>query len=170
MFLGYLPDIASKFKKNEVLGRVFGYLFDVLDENSEAHKRITSLKPQEEFIVHFDGGARAIEQAYYTKTPKEAFYESHSEMVDFQMVVCGKEIFFVAPHSLCKIKSPLDSTKDLIEYYPSTFLSSIQLFAGNLAVFEAIDVHAGGISTNAESTLVQKVVVKVPKQFVKLNF
>ncbi len=82
MFLGYLPDIASKFKKNEVLGRVFGYLFDVLDENSEAHKRITSLKPQEEFIVHFDGGARAIEQAYYTKTPQEAFYESHSEMVD----------------------------------------------------------------------------------------
>lgn len=170
MFLGYLPDVANKFKKNEVLNKVFGYLFDALDEESEVYHRITSLQAKEEFVVHFDGGARAIEQAYYTKSPKEAFYESHQAMVDFQMVVHGKEIFFVAPNSLCEVKNPLDSTKDLIEYYPSAFLSSIQLFPGNLAVFEGLDVHAGGISSNAESSLVQKVVVKVPKEFVKLNF
>lgn len=170
MFLGYLPDIASKFKKNEVLSKVFGYLFDALDENSEVYERITALKAGEEFIVHFEGGARAIEQAYNTKTPKEAFYESHCEMVDFQMVVRGKEIFFVAPNSLCEVKNPLDSARDLIEYHSSPFLSSIQLFPGNLAVFESLDVHAGGISTNAESALVQKVVVKIPKNLVKLNF
>lgn len=115
-------------------------------------------------------GVRAIEQAYNTKMPKEAFYESHSEMVDFQMVVFGKEIFFIAPNSLCEIKNPLDDARDLIEYHASAFLSSIQLFPGNLAVFESLDVHAGGISANAESSLVQKVVVKVPKQYVKLNF
>ncbi len=170
MFLGYLPDVANKFKKNEVLSKIFGYLFDALDQDSEVYQRITSLREGEEFIIHFEGGARAIEQAYQTKTPQKAFYESHQKMVDFQMVVCGKEIFFVAPNSLCEVKNPLDSTRDLIEYHSSPFLSSIQLFPGNLAVFESLDVHAGGISTNAESTLVQKVVVKVPKELVKLNF
>lgn len=170
MFLGYLPDVANKFKKNEVLGRVFGYLFDALDADSEVHKRICALNAKEQFEVYFDGGAKAIEQAYYTKTPKDAFYESHSQMVDFQMVVEGREIFFVAPHSLCEVKTPLDSTKDLIEYYPSAFISSVQLFVGNLAVFEPLDTHAGGIATDANATLVKKVVVKVPKEYVKLNF
>ena len=170
MFLGYLPDVANKFKKNEVLSRIFGYLFDALDESSEVHQRIIALKAGEEFVVYFEGGVRAIEQAYNTKMPKEAFYESHSEMVDFQMVVFGKEIFFIAPNSLCEIKNPLDDARDLIEYHASAFLSSIQLFPGNLAAFESLDVHAGGISANAESSLVQKVVVKVPKQYVKLNF
>lgn len=170
MFLGYLPDIAGKFKKNEVLSKVFGYLFDALDTESDVYKRICTLDAGEQFELFFDGGAKAIEQAYYTKTPKDAFYESHNEMVDFQMVVFGKEIFFVAPNSLCKIKAPLDSTKDLIEYYPSTFISSVQLFPGNLAVFEALDVHAGGIATDSNVAIVKKVVVKVPKDFVKLNF
>ncbi|WDL74993.1 YhcH/YjgK/YiaL family protein [Helicobacter winghamensis] len=170
MFLGYLPDCASKFKKNEVLSKVFGYLFDALDTESEVYKRICSLEAGAQFEMHFDGGARAIEQAYYTKSPKEAFYESHSQMVDFQMVVEGREIFFVAPNSLCEIKTPLDSTKDLIEYYPSAFISSVQLFSGNLAVFESFDTHAGGIATDSSVTLVKKVVVKVPKEYVKLGF
>ncbi|MBX7491194.1 YhcH/YjgK/YiaL family protein [Helicobacter turcicus] len=170
MFLGYLPDTASKFKKNEVLSKVFGYLFDVLDENSEAHQRICALEIGKKFEVFFDGGAKAIEQAYNTKSPKDAFYESHIEMVDFQMVVQGREIFFVSPNTLCEIKKPLDSATDLIEYHPSAFISSVQLFPGNLAVFEAIDVHAGGIATDSNFTPVKKVVVKVPKEYVKLNF
>lgn len=169
MFVGYLPDIAKKFKKNEILAKVFGYLYDVLDEDSEVFRRISKMQAGETFEVYFDGGVKAIEQAYYTKSPKEAFYESHQEMVDFQMVINGKEIFFVAPNSLCEIKTPLDSTKDLIEYHPSPYCSSILLFGGNLAVFESIDVHAGGIATNT-SELVQKVVVKIPKDLVKLNF
>ena len=86
-----------------------------------------------------------------------------------KVFINGKEIFFVAPNSLCEIKTPLDSTKDLIEYHPSPYCSSILLFGGNLAVFESIDVHAGGIATNT-SELVQKVVVKIPKDLVKLNF
>ncbi|MCI5969011.1 YhcH/YjgK/YiaL family protein [Helicobacter sp.] len=170
MFLGYLPDCASKFKKNEILSQVFGYLFDALDTESEVHKRICSLKDGEQFEVPFDGGAKAIAQAYHTKIPKEAFYESHSQMVDFQMVVEGKEIFFVAPNSLCAVKTPLDSTKDLIEYYPSAFISSVQMFRGNLAVFETIDVHAGGIATDSKPTLIKKVVIKVPKEYVTLEF
>lgn len=168
MFLGYLPDIANKFKTNAVLSEVFSYLFDVLDLESALHKRICSLEVGEKFETLLQGGAKGIAQAYYTKSPKEAFYESHSEMVDFQMVVEGKEIFFVAPSSLCEVKKPLEC--DLIEYAPSPFISSIQLFCGNLAVFEAFDVHAGGISTDAEQIRVRKVVVKVPREYVQLNF
>ena len=115
MFVGYLPDIAKKFKKNEILAKVFGYLYDALDEDSEVFRRISKMQAGETFEVYFDGGVKAIEQAYYTKSPKEAFYESHQEMVDFQMVINGKEIFFVAPNSLCEIKIPLDSTKDLVK-------------------------------------------------------
>lgn len=170
MFLGYLPDAASKFKNNAVLGQVFGYLFDVIDDESDEHKRVCALGVGEEFVVHFEGGAKAIAQAYYTKSPKDAFYESHVAMVDFQMIVDGREIFFVAPSSLCEVKSPLDTAKDLIQYHPSPFISSVQMFRGNLAVFEAIDVHAGGIATDSNFTLVKKVVVKVPREHVKLNF
>lgn len=57
MFLGYLPDVANKFKKNEVLSRIFGYLFDALDESSEVHQRIIALKAGEEFVVYLKGGA-----------------------------------------------------------------------------------------------------------------
>ena len=169
MFVGYLPDIIGKFKKNEVLTKVFGYLWEAIDEESEVFARISNLKAGETFEVYFDGRAKAIEHAYLTKTPQEAFYESHQAMVDFQMLINGKEIFFVSPHSLCEIKTPLDSTKDLIEYHKSPYTSSILLFRGNLAVFESIDVHAGGISVNT-SELVQKVVVKIPKELIKLNF
>lgn len=168
MFLGYLPDLAKKFKANAVLGEVFYYLFDALDLESELHKRISSLEAGESFETLLQGGAKGIAQAYYTKSPKEAFYESHSAMVDFQMVVEGKEIFFVAPNSLCEVKKPLEY--DLIEYAPSPFISSIQLFCGNLAIFEDFDVHAGGISTNTEQTRVRKVVVKVPREYVRLSF
>lgn len=169
MFLGYLPDLAQKFKKNEVLAKIFSYLYDAMEEGSEVHSRIKKLKDGENFIVHFDGGTKAIEQAYNTKDSSKAFYESHKEMVDFQMVVSGKEAFFVAPHSLCKVKNPYLKEKDLIEYYPSAYISTLLLFNGNLAVFEANDVHAGGISIK-ESGLVHKTVVKIPKELIKLNF
>ena len=76
MFVGYLPDIAKKFKKNEILAKVFGYLYDALDEDSEVFRRISKMQAGETFEVYFDGGIKAIEQAYYTKSPKEAFYES----------------------------------------------------------------------------------------------
>ncbi len=169
MFVGNLVDIANKFKKSEILSKIFGYLFDALDTENEVNRRICELNAGEKFEVFFDSGVKAIEQAYFTKDPKDAFYESHVEMVDFQMVVSGKEIFFVAPHSLCVIKNELDKEKDLIEYKPSPYISSIQLFPGNLAVFESIDVHAGGISSG-EKTLVKKIVIKVPKELIKLNF
>ena len=169
MFVGYLPDLAKKFHKSEILAKVFGYLYDALEEGNEVYQRITNLKSGETFEVHFGEGVRAIEQAYQTKSPKEAFYESHKKMVDFQMVVSGREIFFVAPHSLCEVKVPYDNQKDLIEYHPSPYASSLLLFRGNLAVFEPNDVHAGGIAPD-KIELVQKVVVKVPKDLVKLNF
>ena len=169
MFLGYLPDIANKFKKNAVLGRVFDYLYYALDEDNAVHKRICALQNGETYEVELEGGARAIEQAYQTKSPQKAFYESHIAMVDFQMVVSGVELFFIAPNTLCEVKQPLDSKRDLIEYAPSKFCSSIQLFPGNLAVFEPIDTHAGGIAIS-EPMDIKKVVVKVPKECVKLNF
>ena len=169
MFLGYLPDIANKFKKNAVLGRVFDYLYYALDDDNAVHKRICALQNGETYQVELEGGARAIEQAYQTKSPQKAFYESHIAMVDFQMVVSGVELFFIAPNTLCEVKQPLDSKRDLIEYAPSKFCSSIQLFPGNLAVFEPIDTHAGGIAIS-EPMDIKTVVVRVPKECVKLNF
>ena len=169
MVLGYLPDIANKFKKNAVLGRVFDYLYYALDDDNAVHKRICALQNGETYEVELEGGARAIEQAYQTKSPQKAFYESHIAMVDFQMVVSGVELFFIAPNTLCEVKQPLDSKRDLIEYAPSKFCSSIQLFPCNLAVFEPIDTHAGGIAIS-EPMDIKKVVVKVPKECVKLNF
>lgn len=169
MFVGYFSDILRKFKKSESLLKVCSYLDEALDEESEIYHRITNLGANESFEVCLGEGIKVIEQAYYTKSPKEAFYESHQEMVDFQMVLKGREIFFVAPHSLCEVKKPYDKERDLIEYYPSVYASTLLLFNGHLAVFETNDVHAGGISI-AERELVQKIVVKIPQKLIKLNF
>ncbi|TLE15623.1 YhcH/YjgK/YiaL family protein [Helicobacter apodemus] len=169
MFVGYFPDILRKFKKSESLLKVCSYLNEALDEESEVYHRITHLGANESLEVCVDEGIKSIEQAYYTKSPKEAFYESHQEMVDFQMLLKGREIFFVAPHSLCEIKNPYNRDKDLIEYYPNIYASTLLLFRGNLAVFEANDVHAGGIFIG-QSELVQKIVVKIPQKLIKLNF
>ena len=54
MFVGYLPDIAKKFKKNEILAKVFGYLYDALDEDSEVFRRISKMQAGETFEVYFD--------------------------------------------------------------------------------------------------------------------
>ena len=90
MFVGYLPDIAKKFKKNEILAKVFGYLYDALDEDSEVFRRISKMQAGDNFGVYFVGGAKAIEQAYYTKSSQEAFYENHQEMVAFPKAINGK--------------------------------------------------------------------------------
>ena len=122
MFVGYFSDILRKFKKSESLLKVCSYLDEALDEESEIYHRITNLGANESFEVCLGEGIKVIEQAYYTKSPKEAFYESHQEMVDFQMVLKGREIFFVAPHSLCEVKKPYDKERDLIEYYPRVYV------------------------------------------------
>lgn len=170
MFIGYLYDIESKFNKSEPLKNVFKYLQDALDENSETNIRISSLKSNEKHEVELSDGIISIEQAYITKQPQDAFYESHIKMVDFQMVINGSEIFFVAPTSLCQVKNQLKG--DVIEYFPSRFASSINLSNGMLAVFEENDVHAGGIHAIQSNTnnLVQKVVLKIPKELIKLKF
>ena len=49
MFVGYLPDIAKKFKKNEILAKVFGYLYDALDEDSEVFRLISKMHAGETF-------------------------------------------------------------------------------------------------------------------------
>lgn len=170
MFFGFLPDIQSKFKKRDELKAVFSYLNEALDETSEMNIRISSLKAGDKNEIKLTDSIIAIEQAYLTKAPQEAFYESHKEMIDFQMVINGNEIFFVAPTFVCEVKTPLKD--DVIEYFPSKFASSLNMFKGALAVFESNDVHAGGISGIQSSTqnLVQKVVVKIPKNLIKLNF
>ena len=75
----------------------------------------------------------------------------------------------IAIKILCEIKNPYNRDKDLIEYYPNIYASTLLLFRGNLAVFEANDVHAGGIFIG-QSELVQKIVVKIPQKLIKLNF
>ncbi|PZT48888.1 hypothetical protein B6S12_00920 [Helicobacter valdiviensis] len=169
MFLGYLEEIGKKFQKSEALKAVFYYLYELLDEESERFMKLSKLEANQNYEEEIGFGIKAIPQCYFTKEPQKAFYESHQEMVDFQMVCEGREAFFVAPKELCKIKTPYNPQKDLQEYYPTPYCSTLLLFRGNLAVFEESDVHAGGIQIK-ESELVKKVVLKVPRELVKLNF
>ena len=106
MFVGYLPDIAKKFKKNEILAKVFGYLYDALDEDSEVFRRISKMQAGETFGVYFYGGVQAIEQGYSTKSPKEAIFESHQEKVNFKKGINRQGNFFFSPNNLFGIKTP----------------------------------------------------------------
>lgn len=121
-------------------------------------------------------GIRAIEQAYYLKPYKEAFFESHRKFVDFQLVIKGYEYFCIGDRSAFSIEIPYNESKDLIVYEfqrqisqnPQT--SQIYLGAMDLAIFMPEDIHAGGLiyqNTN-EKLIVKKTVIKVPVGLIKI--
>lgn len=175
MFLGKLGLLESKFRRTEALKSVWEYLVGVIYVDSESYLRVMGLKEEEINRVDLGGGIFAIEQCYETKLAKEAFFESHLQMVDFQLVLEGREVFFVAPRSVCVPKDlpqkhrEENLQKDLVEYSPCSLASSVLLFDGMLAVFEKDDVHAGGIVFGQKS-LIKKTVVKVPRQLLQMGF
>lgn len=109
------------FKAYPQLNVVKEYISQALNPQSEIHKRISTLQiPQSqdriEVSYSLDCGIRAIEQSYYLKPAKNAFFETHRVYLDFQLVISGYEYMCIGNKDTFDIKIPYDETRDLIVY------------------------------------------------------
>lgn len=165
-FVGKLYDMRAMFHTQALLG-IYAYLSNACTKGSCEFERILS----GEQTIQLDSGAFAIEQSYHLKDLSKAFYETHRNYVDLQLVVQGEEIFSIAAASDCAIKDPYNAQKDLITYHPPKHSSTLHLSAGMLAVFFPYDVHSGGLGAESLGIKpVYKSVVKVPVDLLAPRF
>ena len=109
------------FKAYPQLNVVKEYISQALNPKSEIHKRISTLQiPQSQDRIEvsypLDCGIRAIEQSYYLKPMKNAFFETHRVYLDFQLVISGYEYMCIGDKDTFDIKIPYDESRDLIVY------------------------------------------------------
>lgn len=109
------------FKAYPQLNAIEEYISQALNPQSEIHKRITTLQiPQTQDRIEvsypIENGIRAIEQSYYLKSAKNAFFETHKAFLDFQLVISGYEYMCIGDKDTFDIKVPYDESRDLIVY------------------------------------------------------
>ncbi|PAF43958.1 YhcH/YjgK/YiaL family protein [Helicobacter sp. 11S02596-1] len=178
--IGKLHSLGSLFGKTQDLQALYTYLDNAITPAHAIYERICSTPLGAENKFDLGGGMFCIEQTYALKDPNDAFYESHQEYIDFQLMVSGVEFFAIGDPADFAIKSPYDPKKDLIVYEKSLQTSIIRLDSGTLAIFFETDIHAGGLDMpdfeypqprqpphQATPKIVSKSVVKVPKSLIK---
>lgn len=109
------------FKTYPQLNIVKEYICEALNPQSEIHKRISTLQiPQSQDRIEvsypLEYGIRAIEQSYYLKSAKNAFFETHKAYLDFQLVISGYEYMCIGDKDTFDVKIPYDEARDLVVY------------------------------------------------------
>ena len=164
---GKLKSLENLFKKTQAIQNLYSYLFEAQNHNSSIFKRI--LQTQGENKIPLGDGMFAIEQSYCLKDRDFAIFETHTQYVDFQLVIQHQELFLIGDKTDFK-ESAHYHDRDVINYHQDfEKTSKLLLQAGMLAIFFDYDVHAGGIITNNYQDRVFKTVVKVPKELLKLK-
>ncbi|WP_121020421.1 YhcH/YjgK/YiaL family protein [Helicobacter vulpis] len=159
---GKLSSLAPLFGKTVELEFLCAYLQSVLDK---AHPHHQSLMEQavESVKRDLDHGIHAMQIVYH---PTHGLLETHRQYIDFLLVVQGKEqVVFGDRADLC-VQTPYDPKRDQETYADSPLLSAVCMHAGMLGVFLDYDAHT---TRPISDDLVRKVVVKVPKNLIKLK-
>lgn len=156
--------VRQLFKDEKDFKRVYDYLDSACVIEGEIYTRILNTNGE---VSHDLGNEiRAIEQSYQLKEDKDAFFESHIKFVDFQLIVAGAEFFALSDKNSLEIKTPLDSSRDLIVYNAPNLYTKLYLDFGSLAIFYDKDIHAGGLGYGIienKGGKVFKSVLKVPR-------
>lgn len=140
----------------------FDYLEEVFRTEGEARRRLQTLEAGKAHRVELPHGLYAMEQAYFTKTRAEGFFESHRRYVDLQVVVEGAELMGLADIGKLTVTQPFEAERDVIIYADFPSASSLRFDAGEAAVYFPEDGHMPGLRLGHEATLVRKTVVKLP--------
>lgn len=159
------------FERSEPLLRLREYLHSALDGTLSIV--IETMHVGERKIEDIGYGMRAIFECYRTKVAGEAFFESHRQYVDFQLVVSGQERFWIGEAEDCVVQAPYDEERDLVVYVSPNMQVNpqfITLCPRSLAIFFPNDVHAGGLQVSDENgDIVHKCVIKVPVGLLRLE-
>ena len=103
----------------------------------------------------------AIVQRYTTKPMAQARFEAHRRYADVQFIVTGREKVLWAPlESLRDVAEPYSTEKDITFFDMVPEPVSVDLRAGQFAVFFPEDGHAPGLEWASPGDVL-KVVVKV---------
>lgn len=99
----------------------------------------------------------------YTTEPKEARRpEKHNAYIDVQFVARGSETIWYAP--LCDkhvVMEDRAASDDVIFYEDAHEANCVNLSAGDFAVFFPWELHRPNCNPTAQSSQVQKIVVKI---------
>lgn len=159
--IGSLETIRSQAAKVPSFQKSFAYLEEVARPGTEANKRLLGVAVGSSNRVELGDGVFALEQAYNTKARNEGKWESHRKYIDIQVVVVGDEIIEVAEISHLTVAEDLTPTKDLIFFKEYDAGTQVRLKNGEAAILFPPDGHKPCVKVS-QSTLVRKVVVKVP--------
>lgn len=164
-----LDNIKSLLLSKDELRDVYELLESCINDKYNKDKFMKNTR------IDLNNGIFAILQTYKLKKRKNAFFETHKKYIDFQFTISGAECFIIGDYKNFKVKKEYDEIKDLIIYKSSKKASSIISLQSTLCIFFPTDVHAGGIysnnlKTSFKQSRVYKVVVKIPKDLINLNF
>ena len=139
----------------------FAYLGECFHPGTAAYQRVRSIEVGKQERTELGGGAFALEQVYLSKPRPDAFFESHKQYIDVQVIVEGDEFIEVADIAKLSVKEDKTPAKDVIIYELADNVTALRLGAGEAVVLFPIDGHMPGVAIKAP-TLVRKIVVKVP--------
>ncbi len=108
-----------------------------------------------------ENGIKYMCQSYLTSSPKERKLEAHRKYVDIQFVVEGAERMLCGRVSDFKSAEPYDEEKD-VEFFEGELPDSLDVGAGEFAVFFPEDLHQPGCFSRDAPAPVKKVIVKLP--------
>ncbi|EAI6283966.1 DUF386 domain-containing protein [Campylobacter coli] len=138
---------------------VFNYLSRCVNPDSKEFARLHAYKEGTFKKIKLTEDIFALEQAYFTKNESQAFFESHRDYMDIQLIVSGEEKIEFGNKELFEIEKEYDETKDLIVYKKPKFsVSSLVLNTNDIAIFYPEDVHMPGLSIEHSSYVIKTVI------------
>lgn len=141
---------------------VVPYVAEVLTPGTPAHGRLLARAAGETGRVELGGGCFALEQAGPTRARSAGRFESHRRYVDVQVVVAGVEGMEVADVARLRVDGAYDAERDLLFYADPGRASTLEVRAGELAVFFPEDGHMPSLRLPGAAEFVRKTVIKVP--------
>ncbi|MFM1747831.1 MAG: hypothetical protein RLZZ188_1497 [Verrucomicrobiota bacterium] len=160
--IGSFATVREQCPRTPGFAAALAYAAEVLRAGSAARARLLAIEPGKSARVELEGGAFAMEQAYFTKARAEGFFESHRRFIDVQVVVAGDEVIEVVDAARSAVQVPYDAERDFTHHADATGASVVRLGAGDVAVFFPTDVHLPGLRSGGSAVAVRKTVVKVP--------
>lgn len=159
---GTFPTVRAQSASDPRFAAAHRYVAELLDPNSEAHRRLGAIAAGGSGRVELSDGAFAVEQVYHAKPRADVFLESHRKYIDVQVIVAGEERMEVADISRLKESQGYLEEHDYLKYADTKATSHLAMVAGNVAIFFPADGHLSTLRPEAGPVLVRKAVVKVP--------
>jgi YhcH/YjgK/YiaL family protein len=158
---GSLTTLCAQLAHADRFQATFAYLEDCFRPGTAAYRRLRALAVGQQERTELTDGAFGLEQVYLSKPRPEAFFESHKQYIDVQVIVEGEEFIEVADIASLSVKEDRTPAKDVLIYHVAENASVLRLAAGDAAVLFPVDGHMPTVAIKAPA-LVRKIVVKVP--------